>query len=320
MDKALSLTSAVEPDRLPRLFRAMPQDGRRFWEFFTVNIRNANTRRAYFKAVQAFSSWCEEKGLGDLSSVTPMHVAAYVEQLGRTHSKPTVKQHLAAIRMLFDWLVTGHVMQTNPAHAVRGPKHSVRKGKTSVLSSEEMRDLLAAIDTRSLLGLRDRALIALMGYTFARVGAATGMKVEDFYVQKRRGWVRLHEKGGKVTELPCHHNLDQYLEEWITASGLGSEPEAPLFPTLRHGRLTERTPLPQANVHMMIQKRALAAGLRTKISAHSFRATGITAYLQNGGKLEIAQQMAGHESARTTGLYDRRNDQIALDEVERITF
>jgi integrase/recombinase XerD len=307
---------------LPALFRSAPDSGRRFWEFFTVNIRNPNTRRAYFKAVQGFAAWCEEKGLGDLSRVTPMHVATYVEQLGFTHAKPTVKQHLAAIRMLFDWLVTGHLMQTNPAHAVRGPKHSVRKGKTSVLSAEEMHDLLAAIDTSSLLGLRDRALIALMGYTFARVGAATGMKVEDYYVQKRRGWVRLHEKGGKVTELPCHHNLDQYLEEWIAAAGLAAKPEAPLFPTLRHGRLAdgELSPLPQANVHMMIQRRAKQAQLRTKISAHSFRATGITTYLQNGGKLEIAQQMAGHESARTTGLYDRRNDQVALDEIERIAF
>jgi integrase/recombinase XerD len=312
---------SVSRSSLPAVVTASGDRARvRFLEFFTVNIRNLNTRRAYFKAVGGFAAWCERKGLRDLSGVTPMHVGAYVEQLGRTHSKPTVKQHLAAIRMLFDWLVTGHIMESNPAHAVRGPKHSVRKGKTSVLAAEEMHELLAAIDTTSLLGLRDRALIALMGYTFARVGAATGMKVQDFYVQKRRGWVRLHETGGKVTELPCHHNLDQYLEEWIAASGLGSEPEAPLFPTLRHGRLTERTPLPQANVHMMIQRRARAAGLRTKISAHSFRATGITTYLQNGGKLEIAQQMAGHESARTTGLYDRRNDEIALDEVERIAF
>jgi integrase/recombinase XerD len=280
MSNALVLQST----RLPVLFQTIPENGQRFWEFFTVNIRNPNTRRAYFKAVEGFAAWCEEKGLADLAGVTPMHVAAYVEQLGRTHSKPTVKQHLAAIRMLFDWLVTGHIMKTNPAHAVRGPKHSVRKGKTSVLSADEMRELLAAIDTSSLLGLRDRALIALMGYTFARVGAATGMKVEDFYVQKRRGWVRLHEKGGKVTELPCHHNLDQYLEEWISASGLGSEPEAPLFPTLRYGRLTDRTPLPQANVHMMIQRRARAAGLRTKISAHSFRATGITTYLGDSSR------------------------------------
>jgi integrase/recombinase XerD len=289
------LVTATASNRLPALFHTVPEGGRRFWEFFTVNIRNPHTRRAYFKAVEGFAAWCEEKGLGDLSRVMPMHVAAYVEQLGRTHAKPTVKQHLAAIRMLFDWLVTGHIMESNPAHAVRGPKHSVRKGKTSVLSAEEMHELLAAIDTTSLLGLRDR-------------------------VQKRRGWVRLHEKGGKVTELPCHHNLDQYLEEWLSVSGLGSEPEAPLFPTLRHGRLTSRTSLPQANVHMMIQRRARTAGLRTKISAHSFRATGITTYLQNGGKLEIAQHMAGHESARTTGLYDRRSDEVALDEVERIAF
>ena len=103
-------------------------------------------------------------------------------------------------------------------------------------------------------------------------------------------------------------------------SGLSAEPDAPLFPTMRHGQLTGPIPLPEANVYMMIQRRARAAGIRTKVSAHSFRATGITTYLQNGGKLEIAQQMAGHESARTTGLYDRRNDSVALDEVERIAY
>ena len=145
--------------------------------------------------------------------------------------------------------------------------------------------------------------------------------MEDFHVQNRRGWVRLHEKGGKVTELPCHHNLDQYPEEWITAAGLNSQLESPLFPTLRYGRLsTISQALPQANVHAMIQRRGKAAGLRTKISAHSFRATGITTYLKNGGKLEIAQAMGGHESARTTGLYVRRSDAVALDEVERIAY
>jgi integrase/recombinase XerD len=320
MNNGLALPTAVAP-ALPALFQAVPDGGRRFWEFFTVNIRNPHTRRAYFKAVETFAAWCAERGLHDLAAVTPMHIAGYVEQLGRIRSKPTVKQHLAAIRMLFDWLVTGQVVAANPAHAVRGPKHSVKKGKTSVLDASEMRDLLASIETGSLLGLRDRALIALMGYTFARVGAAVGMKVGDFYIQNRRGWVRLHEKGGKVTELPCHHNLDQFLEEWIAAAGLAGGPETPLFPTLRHGRLAAaRRALPQANVHMMIQRRAKAAGLRTKISAHSFRATGITTYLKNGGKLEIAQAMAGHESARTTGLYDRRSDAVALDEVERIAF
>jgi site-specific recombinase XerD len=292
----------------------------RFLEFFTANIRNRHTRAAYAHAVSRFFLWCEERRLTELEQIRPVVIAGYVEQLGQKFSKPTVKQHLAALKMLFDWLVTGQVIAVNPAHAVRGPKHSVKKGKTSVLSAEEMRTLLDSIDASKLIGLRDRALIALMGYTFARVGAVVQMKVEDYYIQKRRGWVRLHEKGGKVNELPCHHNLEQFLDEWLTASGLAAEPTSPLFPTLRHGKLKNRLPLAQANVHLMIQRRALAAGIATRISCHSFRATGITTYLQNGGKLEVAQQMAGHESARTTGLYDRRNDTVALDEVERVVY
>jgi integrase/recombinase XerD len=307
--------SATGP--LPTVFLRRQDAGKRFWEFFTANIRNRNTRKAYFVAASQFSAWCEKHKLA-LEDIQPVHVAAYIEQLLRSHSKPSVKQHLAAIRMLFDWLVTGQVIPTNPAHSVRGPRHSVKKGKTSVLSAEEMGTLLASIDTSTLIGLRDRALIALMGYTFARVGAAVQMKVEDYYIQKRRGWVRLHEKGGKVNDLPCHHSLEQFLDEWLSAARL--ESEAPLFPTIPHGKIISRTPLPQQNVYAMIQRRATAAGIATKISNHSFRATGITTYLQNGGKLEVAQQMAGHESARTTGLYDRRNDTVALDEVERVVY
>jgi len=304
---------------VPRIFLQSPDASKRFWEFFTANIRNRNTRKAYFVAAARFSDWCEARKLA-LRDVQPIHVASYVESLMERHAKPTVKQHLAAIRMLFDWLVTGQVIPLNPAHAVRGPRYSVKKGKTSVLSAEEMRTLLDAIKIDALIGLRDRALIALMGYTFARVGAAVQMKVEDYYIQNRRGWVRLHEKGGKVNELPCHHNLEEYLDAWLTASGLGSVPTAPLFPTLRHGKLAGRTQLPQQNVYAMIQRRAKAAGIATRISCHSFRATGITTYLKNGGKLEVAQQMAGHESARTTGLYDRRNDAVALDEIERVVY
>ena len=293
--------------------------GRRFWEFFTANIRNRNTRRAYLVAVSQFSAWCEKRKLA-LEAIQPIHVAAYIEHLMTTHARPTVKQHLAAIRMLFDWLVTGQVVPLNPAHAVRGPKHSVKKGKTSVLTAEEMRTLLDSIDTTKLIGVRDRALIALMGYTFARVGAVIQMKVEDCYVQSRRGWVRLHEKCGKVNELPCHHNLEQFLEEWLVRTGLSAEPTTPLFPTMRHAKLTGRQSMAQGEVYRMIRRRAIAVGIATKISCHSFRATGITVYLQNGGKLEVAQQMAGHESARTTGLYDRRNDAVELDEIERVVF
>ena len=137
--------SAGVSDRLPALFQAIPESGRRFWEFFTVNIRNVHTRRAYFKAVETFAAWCAEGGLEDLSQVTPMHIAAYVEQLGRTHAKPNVKQHLAAIRMLFDWLVTGHIMETNSAHAVRGPKHSVRKPAEEVHNDHRTRTAITVL-------------------------------------------------------------------------------------------------------------------------------------------------------------------------------
>ena len=162
-------------------------------------------------------------------------------------STPTVKQHLAALRMLFDWLAVGHVLEVNPAHAVRGPKYSVKKGKTPVLDASEARALLDSIavtrtftldDGREaeqplLVGLRDRALIGVMVYTFARIGATLSMRVEDYYVQGRRGHVRLHEKGGKMLTLPCHHNLDRYLEEYV-AAGIAGDPKCRLFRTVRN--------------------------------------------------------------------------------------
>ncbi len=315
---APSLVPAHNPG-LPSVFTARPDARARMRDFFTSHIRNSNTRRAYVEAVRQFSAFCAEIGIADLAQVEPVHVAAFVEAQLRLHSKPTVKQRLAALRMLFDWMVVGQVIPTNPAHAVRGPKHTQRRGKTPVLQAEEARTLLDSIDTSCLPGLRDRALIGLMVYTFARVGAAISMKVEDFYVQGRRGWVRLHEKGGKEHEMPTHHNLDYYLEEYIRVAGIGEDRKGPLFRTTRgrSGELTGNAML-QPDVWRMIRRRALAARIETEISCHTFRATGITAYLKNGGRLEIAQQMAAHESSRTTGLYDRRSDEVSLDEVERI--
>lgn len=304
---------------LPLLYAPTPEMGKRTVEFFTAHIRNPNTRKAYFKAVGEFAAWCEAKGISELAEVETIMVAAYIEALQLRLAPPSVKQHLAAIRMLFDWLIVGGMLRMNPASAVRGPKHSVKKGKTPVLSAEETRTLLDSIDTSTLIGLRDRALIALLTYTFARVGAAIKMRVEDVYVQGRRTWVRLHEKGGKRHEMPCHHVLDEYLTAYIEGAQLGFDRKGFLFRSLfgKTNQLTENG-IAQADVYRMIRRRADDAEIRTKIGCHTFRATGITEYLRNGGKLEIAQQMANHESARTTGLYDRRNDQVSLDEVERI--
>jgi integrase/recombinase XerD len=146
------------------------------------------------------------------------------------------------------------------------------------------------------------------------------MKVEDYFIQGRRGWVRLHEKGGKRHTVPCHHNLDAYLEEYIARAEIANDLQGALFRTAlgKTGKLTQHF-MYQKDVHRMIQKRARAAGIRTQACCHTFRATGITAYLKNGGRLEIAQQMANHESSKTTSLYDRRGDEISLDEVERIS-
>lgn len=302
--------------QVPALYAHDAPAAKRTFEFFAVSIRNPNTRKAYARAAADFAAWCEAHGIADVRQVQPVHVAAYIE--GLQIAAPSVKQRLAALRMLFDWLVIGQVMPANPASSVRGPRHSVKKGKTPVLSAEEARTLLDSIDTSTTIGLRDRALIGLMVYTFARVGAAIQMRVEDVYIQGRRTWVRLHEKGGKQHEMPCHHNLEAWLHEYIEGAQLG-DAKGHLFRSAagRTGRLAD-TPMAQADVFRMVGRRAEAAGIRTRIGCHSFRATGITEYLRNGGKLEIAQQMANHESARTTGLYDRRTDQINLDEVERI--
>jgi integrase/recombinase XerD len=322
-DKKLSVNSGSElfmvpSERLPPLIQAAGENAeRRFLEFFTAHIRNPGTRRVYGHAVGRFCHWCERYGVS-LEQVTPFVVAGYIERLSRQLSAPTVKLHLAAIRMLFDWLVTGQVMPVNPAASVRGPKHVVRKGKTPVLTAGEARQLLDSIDCTKIVGLRDRALIGVMVYSFARVSAAISMNVEDGFQQGRRMWFRLHEKGGKRHDVPAHHNAEDYVHAYMTAAGIGNDPKSPLFRSVsRHRALTPRR-MHRTDVLRMIKRRARQAGLATHVCCHTFRATGITAYLSNGGLLEHAQRIAAHESVRTTKLYDRTSDAISLDEIERI--
>jgi site-specific recombinase XerD len=293
---------------------------RRFFEFFTANIRNRNTRQAYARAVAQFFRWCELRGLTELGLLEPVHVAAYVEELGTSHAAPSVKQHLAAIRMLFDWLVVGQVVRANPASVVRGPRHVVKRGKTPILSPEEARQLFASLP-ETLVGLRDRALIGVLVYGFARISAALAMRVEDYFPQGKRWWLRLHEKGGKHHEMPVHHSLEADLDAYLQAAGIGEDKKGPLFRAAlgKTGRLSAR-PLERRNAFEMIRRRAKAAGVATQIGCHTFRATGITIYLTNGGTLEKAQMMAAHSSPRTTKLYDRTSDAVSLDEVERVVF
>ena len=220
--------------------------------------------------------------------------------------------------MLGDWLVVSQVLPANPAAAVRGPTHVVTTGATLVLSPAEARRLLAAIDPGTLAGRRDRALISVMRYSFARVSAVIAMRRQDDFRQERRGWLRLHEKGGTRHDVPAHHRAAAALDDYLARAGLDAATAA-LFQSVDPAgrRLTGRA-LSRRLVLAMITRRAAAADLPPSTCCHTFRATGITAYLSNGGTLEHAQQIAGHASPKTTTLYDRTADTITVDEIERI--
>ena len=298
----------------PAIVAAGERASTRFVEFFTANIRNKNTRAAYARAVAAFFAWLDDRRI-PLEAVSPVIVAAYIE--GHRGSDPSRKLALSAIRMLFDYLVIGQVLPMNPASSVKGPKHVFKRGKTPVLDQEQARGLFESIDTGTIIGLRDRALIGVMIYSFARIGAVVGMDIEDYRPSGKRWMFRLHEKGGKFHEVPAHHKAEEYLDAYLDAAVIEADRKGPLFRTVKNGRLTTNR-LDRRDALRMVQRRAAAAGLPGDTCNHSFRASGITIYLSNGGTLEKAQQIAAHESPRTTKLYDRTSDAVTLDEIERI--
>jgi site-specific recombinase XerD len=288
-------------------------------EFFAVRTPNPHTRSAYWMALQSFLSSLELQGVSSVLNTLPIHVAFWVRS--QEHYAPTtIKQRLAGLNMYFSWLVKSGLMLINPAGSIKGPRYSQGKGKTAVISSDEARLLIQAMDVTSVIGLRDRALIGVMLYSFARIGAALRLTYNDVFVQNRRFWLRLQEKGGKLHDLPCHHELEQWLDEYVKVSAAG-DPEWKLFRAFdRRTQALSEKPLAHANAYEMVRRRAAKAGIKTKVCNHTFRATGITSYLSNGGTLEIAARLANHSSTRTTQLYDRRSDAITLTEVERIRF
>lgn len=323
------LVPADPPPLLPLAIVELGDDAQAaFVEFFTAQIRNENTRAAYLRAVNAFLGWLAERqgGEASLRDVQPFHVAAYIEWMGTEAAKPpkgyapaTIKQHLAAIRMLGSFLVVRQVLPRNPALEVRGPKHVVTVGKTPVLEGADARALFESIDPTTASGLRDRALLGVMVYTFARIGAVLALDAGDYYQNGRRMMFRFAEKGGRHHEMPGHHTAVEYMDAYLAALQLGDDGSGPLFRSINRRRTgyTDRR-LDRREALAMVKRRCKAAGLGERFGNHTFRATGITAYLRNEGQLEHAQFMAGHASPRTTKLYDRRTQEATLDEVERI--
>lgn len=314
----------TEPSEAPAIVLAAGGNARFAYEEFFSGIDSPHTERAYRHAVHRFLAWCQDRNLA-LPQVKPADVSEYIKRLtnednGKEPSKPTKKLHLAAIRHFFDKLVVRHAVMLNPALSVRGPKHSVVEGKTRALSTEDARNLLASIDVTNVVGLRDRAIIATLIYTAARVGAVAKLHHRDYYRDERQHCLRLDEKGGKSREIPVRHDLEGFIGEYLAAAGTADD-STPLFRSaIRKTKRLANAGMTANDILRMVKRRFAAAGLAaSRLTCHSFRATTITNLLDQGVSLDDVQYLAGHSDPRTTRLYDRRKKQVTRNVVERIS-
>ena len=291
-----------------------------FVNFFTAEIKNPNTRASYGMAVAKFLQGCEQQGLG-LTAIKPVTIAGYIEALEQEPhnlSIPSVKLHLSGIKRFFDYMVVKQVVPVSPAVSVRGPKYSQTKGKTPYLSAEEARELLDSIDTSSVVGLRDKAIIAMMLFQFRRVSAVINMQVRDYFQQGKRWHFRFFEKGGDDLSMPAHSTTEEYLDAYLDVAKIRDEKKGPLFRKVDKQGVLTLEPLNRRAVLKMIKRRARAAGLPENIGNHSFRASAITIYRKNNGPLEGARKLAGHKQVKTTQLYDHSDETVTLAEVQRV--
>lgn len=289
-----------------------------FEEFLYGEIRNSSTRKAYLHTLRLFSTWCESLGL-ELIRVTPADVGRFLDSL--PVASPTRKLHLSALRRFFDLLVVRHVLILNPALSVRSERYQVMEGKTPEISVEHARRLLKSIDASHAVGLRDFAVIGILIYTAARVGAVAKLRRRDFFEGGDQWCLRFHEKGGKVREIPVRHDLQNALNGYLDQSEVRyADPGSPLFRTAQcHGKRLTSNVMSADDMARMVKRRLRDAGLSARLSPHSFRVTTITDLLSQGVPLEDVQQLAGHADPRTTRLYDRRKRQVTRNIVERIS-
>jgi integrase/recombinase XerD len=287
-------------------------------EFFKATINNAHTKRAYSRAIARFLAWCEQKGV-ELRAITPGLAGEYLGEL--PVSPPTKNQALAALRHFFDGLVTRHAVALNPFASVRGVKHNVAEGTTPEISIEQARKLLRSIDVGHVVGLRDRAMLGVLAYTGARVGAVARLRLGDLRNLGEHRALRFREKGGKLREIPVRVDLDIWLREYLDAAGiLGQDDKTPLFRAADGKRKQLTTAGYMAHsMQQMMKRRLWDAGLPHLFSPHSFRVTVVTDLLNQNVPLEDVQYLAGHSNPRTTQIYDRRRRRVTRNVVERIS-
>jgi site-specific recombinase XerD len=276
-------------------------------EFFTARIPNAHTRKAYGRAVFTFCSWCAARRVS-LQNLKAATISAYLHGLQDGEegmSLASVKLTASGLRHWLDFLTERGVLEHNPARSVRTPRLVVREGKTPVFSRDDGRRLFASLDDAAVSGdlraLRDRALMALMLYGFVRVGAAVAMRVRDFEDEGEHANLVLHEKGGKERRIACHHKTREYLRAYVQAAGFEARAKVALFQTApRRSATLTGVAMSIDDALRAVKRRCRAAALPSSICNHSFRATGITVHQENGGRLEDAQELAGHADARTS--------------------
>jgi site-specific recombinase XerD len=287
-------------------------------EFFKATINNPHTKRAYGRIVHRFLAWCHEHDL-ELHRITPGQAGDYIGQL--EGSAPTRNQALAALRHFFDALVQRHIVPLNSFASVRGVKHSVIDGKTPEISIEQARKLFRSLDVSDVVGLRDRAVLGVLAYTGARVGAAAQLRLVDYRDLGDERSLRFREKNGKDREIPVRHDLKGWLREYIAAADIdGDAPKSPLFRAAegKKKRLTGDR-YDAHSMRQMLKRRLKDAGLPEMFSPHSFRVAVVTDLLKQDVPLEDVQYLAGHSNPKTTQIYDRRRRRVTRNIVERIS-
>lgn len=285
-------------------------------EFFKATLSNSHTRRAYGRIVDRFLDWCQAAEL-ELRAVSPGLAGEYIRSLAG--SAPAKNQALAALRHFFDALVQRHVVALNSFASVRGIKHAVVEGKTPEISIEQARRLLRSVGTGDIISLRDRAVLGVLAYTGARVGAVAQLRLVDYRDMGDTRVLRFHEKGGKEREIPVRHDLEVWLREYLTAAGTNPK-SVFLFRSARPGRRSlAASAYPAHSMRRMLKRRLSQAGLPGLFSPHSFRVAVVTDLLKQNVPLEDVQYLAGHSNPRTTQIYDRRHREVTRNVVERIS-
>lgn len=316
----LPVQQRIKAKHTPVLFSPDIDAAKCFWSFFATKIRNPHTRRAYLNASFRFADWCEDRRI-ELVQVESWMLGIYIDSLETQLSIPSRKLHLAGLRKLFKWLHVKRIIAHNPATSVDAPKYSVRQGKTPILQPDEITHLFDSIELTNVAAYRDLAILAVMAYSFARVGAIVRLTGKDYYAQGKNVTFNFHEKNDKYNPVPAHHIAQKHVDEYIEVSGAFLQRELALFRSIdKYTQQLKDTPMTTNIVYQMIKRRCAKAGLPPEITCHSFRGTGITNFITNGGTLEMAAKIAGHAKTTTTQLYDRRDNKIEQTEIERVRY